>query len=105
MKTDHLKEKLNLMIADLNDFHPEDWGDILSFLKQIKKLDKPSLIPINENHLNIFVNGAAFITYGYGIDGVSIEISKYGHTLYKLLSQFGKPSIHIIGGNIDPRVV
>jgi len=45
-------------------------------------------------------SNTAFITYDYGIDGVSIEISKYARCLETLFQDAGKvPAMHFIGGN------
>lgn len=44
--------------------------------------------------------GIAFVTYNYGIDGVTIEIAKYARALATLLGDHPTPvPIHYIGGN------
>jgi len=105
MKSTHLKENFERMVIVLDEFNPDDWGDIVLFLKQIKSSIKPSIHPDKEDIISLFARGTGFITFSYGIDGVSVEISKYGHTLFNLFKAFEGPSIHLIGGNFDPQVV
>ena len=61
------------------------------------------MVPCREDLLKSFSTGTAFITFSYGIDGVTIEASKYAHTLNDLYSPLGIPSIHFIGGNFQPQ--
>ncbi len=53
---------------------------------------------LEEDALKLFAKGSAFITYNYGIDGVSIEISKYAQILNDLYAPFGEAPIYLIGG-------
>ena len=47
---------------------------------------------------------AAFATFDFGIDGVSIEIGKYARCLEALASEQGMtPTIHLIGGDFHPQ--
>jgi glycosyltransferase involved in cell wall biosynthesis len=82
----------------LDNFHPDDWDDIANLLDQIKSEKKPALIGRGEDIQEIFAKGTAFITFSYGIDGVSIEISKYAQILKSLYAPFGNAAIHFIGG-------
>ncbi len=86
----------------LDRCHPADWGDIHTLLNQIKYSKKPAIISSNELYLEYFSRGTAFITFSYGIDGVSIETSKYARILSSLFSPAGTPSIYMIGGNFKP---
>ena len=88
----------------LDNTHPGDWNDIVLLLNQIKKKKKPLLAARDEDPLKLFAKGTAFITFSYGIDGVSVEISKYAHTLIDLFTPVGNPLIHFIGGNFTPEV-
>jgi len=88
----------------LDNCHPVDWEDLVNLLNQIKNTEKASLIPHNEEILKYFSRGTAFITFSYGIDGVTIETFKYAHTLNDLFAPFESPSIHFIGGNFQPQV-
>ncbi|MGD8555373.1 MAG: glycosyltransferase family 4 protein, partial [Anaerolineales bacterium] len=56
-----------------------------------------------EQFLALVAAGTAFITFDYGIDGVSIEISKYAQSLEALVEPFGGQAIHMIGGDFYPQ--
>jgi glycosyltransferase involved in cell wall biosynthesis len=86
----------------LGDFVPDDWEDIAALLNQIKQSEKLPIIPVCDNPLKTFARGTAVVTYSFGIDGVSIEISKYAHVLNDLLSPAGNVSIHLISGSFEP---
>lgn len=90
--------------AVLDNCHPADWADIVSLLNQIKNEKKAPSTPYSEGYLKFFAKGTAFITFSYGTDGVSIEISKYAHTLNDLFTPSRNPSIHFIGGSFQPQV-
>jgi glycosyltransferase involved in cell wall biosynthesis len=100
----NLNEQFQQLTTILDEFHPVDWDDIVSLLYQIKKRNEAPLIPYKrEDYLKFFARGTAFITFDYGIDGVSIETAKYAQTLNDLFTPFGTPSIHFIGGNFHPQ--
>ena len=88
----------------LEDFTPEGWDDIAVLLDTIWNKNKIPLAPDCETLQQSFARGTAFITFSFGIDGVSIEISKYAHALDDLYSQVGNPSIHLIGGKFEAKV-
>ncbi len=88
----------------LDNCHPTDWDDIVKLLNKIKSAEKPSLINCGEDAQKFFASGIAFITFSYGIDGVTIEMTKYAHTLSNLCKPFGEPTLHFIGGNFQPQV-
>ncbi len=69
-----------------------DWPDIPGHLH-------PEVAPVDVGALEAAKRGVAFVTYDYGIDGVSIEISKYADCCEALLSDDdGSAPIHLIGG-------
>ena len=69
-----------------------DWPDIPGYLH-------PEVNPVHVSALEAAKRGVAFVTYDYGIDGVSIEISKYADCCEALLSDDDRSTpIHIIGG-------
>jgi len=103
MNSSSPNELFHRLTTNLDDYHPVDWEDISNLLNQIRNKKKPALISLGENPLKLFANGVGFITFGYGIDGVSIEISKYAHILNNLFAQFGNSSIHMIGGKFYPQ--
>ena len=104
MYSSDLNEHFHLLTLVLDNYHPTDWDDIVYLLDQIKNKKKSSLIPCNEDFLKYFSRGTAFITFSYGIDGVSVETSKYAYTLNDLFTPLGNPSIHFIGGNFQSQV-
>jgi len=81
----------------LKNYQVNNWKDIRHVLKNISANNYPLTKPANIKEL--ISNGAAFITYNYGIDGVTIEISKYARCLENLSSNSEKNiPIHLIGG-------
>jgi glycosyltransferase involved in cell wall biosynthesis len=77
-----------------------DWADINHLLDRLVAL-KGRRVATGERGLRErFAGGLAFITFDYGIDGVSIEIAKYARCLEQILSRDARsPAIHLIGGN------
>jgi glycosyltransferase involved in cell wall biosynthesis len=104
MYSSDLNERFHLLTSVLDNYHPTDWDDIVDLLNQIKNKKKSSIIPCNEDFLKYSSRGTAFITFSYGIDGVSVETSKYAYTLHDLFTPLGNPSIHFIGGNFHPQI-
>lgn len=92
------------MLKSLEDVEPITWFNLGLFLDGIhesRQLPDPSLYS-REALFYRLREGIAFVTYDYGIDGVSIEIAKYARALEKLISDAtGKPpSIYCIGETI-----
>ena len=80
-----------------------DWNDISDMLVRLKDsvpLPSPST---RKDFLDRVGKGIAFITFEYGIDGVSIEISKYGKALESYLEGPEDVAIHLIGGDFSPQ--
>ena len=90
-------------IRALGETFPEDWEDITTILDQLASAEKPPIVPACEELLESFARGAAFITFSYGIDGVSIEIAKYARALDKLFASIGESSIHVIGEHFEAK--
>lgn len=103
MNSSDANELFHQLLSVLDTFHPVDWGDIVSLLNRVKNKKKAPFISHHEDFLKFFAKGTAFITFNYGIDGVSVETSKYAHTLNNLFTHFGNPSIHFIGGDFKPQ--
>ena len=103
MNSSNPNELFHQLRTVLDNSHPADWGDISTLLRQVRNKKKPALIPQGENPLELFAKGTAFLTFSYGIDGVSIEISKYAQILTDLFAPFGKAEIHVIGGKFYPQ--
>lgn len=99
MNAANSQELFHQLTTGLDEYHPTGWSQIAQILKQIKKSGMVPQKRNGENYLQHYANGTAFITFDYGIDGVSIEISKYAHTLEAIYRPFGEASIHMIAGN------
>jgi glycosyltransferase involved in cell wall biosynthesis len=97
-------ESYNRLETVLSGFQPRDWGDITAFLKQAKAGGMSPFLARREDCLELFSRGTAFLTFSYGIDGVSIETAKYARALEGVFAPFGNPSIHFIGGTFKPQI-
>ena len=77
-----------------------DWRDISKFLDSIKST--PESVPaLSEKEFSsMLASGAGFVTYDFGIDGVSIEIFKYAECLEEIFP--GIP-LHFIGGDFHEK--
>ena len=84
----------------LENVEVNDWQDISKFLDSIKS--SPELVPnLSEKQFSSLLStGAAFVTYDYGIDGVSIEIFKYAECLEHI---FPDIPLHFIGGDFHEK--
>lgn len=84
----------------LEKFEVKDWQDISTFLDSIEL--KPEAVPVlkQKEFSSLISTGAAFVTYDFGIDGVSIEIFKYAECLEHVLP--GIP-LHFIGGDFHEK--
>ena len=84
----------------LEKINVNDWQDISTFLDSIKSA--PEAVPVLEEKefSSLLSTGAAFVTYDFGIDGVSIEIFKYAECLEEILP--GIP-LHFIGGDFHEK--
>jgi glycosyltransferase involved in cell wall biosynthesis len=104
MNSSDPNERYYQLTTILDNYHPVDWDDIGILLNQIKNKKKPSTNPSNDDLMKVFAKGTAFISFSFGIDGVSIETVKYAHTLNDLYILVESPQIHFIGGNFLPQV-
>ena len=91
------------MIDKLEKFKPKNWKDIDDILMQIKMPAQSRQVNGSNAFPEEIKNGIAFITYDYGIDGVSIEISKYAMSLQNFVFKNTEPKIHFIGGDFYPQ--
>jgi len=99
MQQNHKTELYKQMISKLEKFNPQNWKDIDDILMQIKKPSESAPESVTNSFPEEIKNGIAFITYDYGIDGVSIEMSKYAMSLQNFVFKNTKPQIHFIGGD------
>ena len=82
---------------------PSNWTDITKILKQVKSKAQTSLTLSTNEFIELAANGTAFYTFGYGIDGVSIEIAKYAQALESLYQSQRRCAIYLIGGGFSPQ--
>jgi len=92
---------INYLVDILNTVDPKSWLEIDNFLESLKNSDCP-FCPSNQIE-SFGKSGIAFLTYDYGIDGVSIEISKYARAIQNLFSKEDQVNIHFIGGDFFPQ--
>lgn len=77
-----------------------DWADINDLLDRLVALASRRAATGERDLRERFAGGLAFITFDYGIDGVSIEISKYARCLESILARDTRSTpIHLIGGD------
>ena len=84
----------------LNSIEVSDWRDISEFL-DLAALNL-ELVPklTDKEFLSLLADGAAFVTYDFGIDGVSIEISKYADCLEHIQPEI---PLHFISGDFHEK--
>jgi glycosyltransferase involved in cell wall biosynthesis len=94
------KQKLfDQLTLILEKTSPSSWEDISVVLTEVRS-GAPTLPQMeSDEFLRLASTGIAFVTFDYGIDGVSIEISKYGQALQSMLDSFGDANLHFIGGD------
>ena len=83
-----------IMIDKLKSFNPENWKNINDFISNLSDNNIPEKKPDQLEFMNTISRGIAFLTYDYGIDGVSIEISKYAKALQKIFPDSGSANIY-----------
>ncbi|NQV02279.1 MAG: glycosyltransferase [Bacteroidia bacterium] len=93
----------NTTVFNTNKIRSADissWTDIDNFLKNLQD-NSPSLKKFTQKEFYSFIStGIAFVTYDFGIDGVSMEIFKYAQSLEKILNtKTDKIPLHFISGD------
>ncbi len=76
---------------------PSDWEEISDLLTHIQERNLPPSVQVGDDYLRTFARGTAFITFGYGIDGVTIEIAKYAQTLEDIYRPLKTSAIYLMG--------
>jgi hypothetical protein len=74
------------------------WAEISNEISRVKALQHGPLPSTWDRFLQQISNGTAFLTFEYGIDGVSIEISKYARVLDFIYGSSTGRRIHFIAG-------
>jgi glycosyltransferase involved in cell wall biosynthesis len=96
------ENKYARMMATLTSAPPRKWKEIAGVIEGLRDSIPPS--PSTwEGFLRRCARGTAFLTFDYGVDGVSIEIAKYAQSLEDLYAEAGAPAIHLIGGDFYPQ--
>ncbi len=89
----------SLRTRKIEDF--EHIGLVLDELERTPLPPAPDDLPF----LARVARGVAFVTFAYDIDGVAMEIAKYGAALSTLLSEEGyEPEVYCVGGNFGDKV-
>jgi glycosyltransferase involved in cell wall biosynthesis len=91
------------MAFDIGDAPVSSWEDISGKLDRIKTCQQKPLPASRTEHLQSIGRGTAFLTFSFGIDGVSIEIAKYARALEALYRSYTDPELHFIAGRFSPR--
>ena len=94
MNSPDLLELFNQSIKELASHIPNDWDDVFDALRQS---GNRKIVSSLENYTQPPEGGIVFITFDYGIDGVTIEISKYARSLEDIYGRANGFSIHLIG--------
>jgi glycosyltransferase involved in cell wall biosynthesis len=82
---------------------PTSWEELSDLLIEVKERFPNPTAPSRIEFDRRIKDGIAFLTFDYGIDGVSIEISKYARALESILYEQGNSIIHFIGGDFYPQ--
>ncbi|MGD2035722.1 MAG: hypothetical protein PVF73_11730, partial [Bacteroidales bacterium] len=87
------KININDSIGSLKRMIPEDWGDISSFLKNIQLNIFGTKSLVSKSKVNI-----AYLTFEFGVDGVTREIMKYARRMELLLKNSNRKVSTILVG-------
>lgn len=91
------------MEFEIDDAAVSSWADISRELDRIKTRQQKPLPPTRTEYLQSASRGTAFLTFDFGIDGVSIEIAKYARVLETLYRPYADARLHFIGGDFSPQ--
>jgi len=89
-----MENKIKKLQEIIENSSPQDWDDISKILLNLKNQNKAKVDKTN------LTKTAAFFTFDYGIDGVSIEISKYAQALENIAQKNDQQiDLHFISGD------
>ena len=72
-----IHKPLNNLLSKIKSAHISDWKDINNFVEKLGT-NSDNVIKYSKGEFqDMLSQGVAFITFDFGIDGVSIEIFKY----------------------------
>ncbi len=87
----------------IGDAPVASWEDISREVNRIGAHQQKSLPASRSEYQQSASQGTAFLTFEFGIDGVSIEIAKYARILEALYQPYADARIHFIAGDFSPR--
>ena len=93
--------RFEAMLGEVESRSVGDWTEISSCLDTASSFAPSSGELTRERFAELVETGAAFYTFDYGIDGVSIEIKKYAQSLEDIFAASSGRSLplHFIGGD------
>jgi len=83
------------------DASVSSWEDISKEVDRIRAKQQESLPASREEYLRSISQGTAFLTFDFGIDGVSIETAKYARILETLYKPYADKGLHFIAGDFS----
>lgn len=86
------------MISDLRSEKVETWFDLGLLIDRLRE-DRPEPASIErdfEGFKRRIARGTAFVTFDYGVDGVTMEVAKYARSLTTVMPD---ANVHFIAGN------
>lgn len=102
-KMDRYKNSASQCINKINKEKISTWFELGLYLDRLKEFnDFPAYRyhgSVEDFYADLGKKGIGFITFGYSVDGVTIEMIKYIKSFRKLLHD---PEIHLIGGEFKP---
>ena len=101
----YLRRSIFDKLDTLKQTKVSNWGDIDRLLSQLEIMQEPETsISGGADSSARFGRGVAFVTYDFGIDGVSMEISKYARIMESLLAgAVDDYVVHFISGDFTSK--
>ena len=100
-----MKRRMNVdkMMNLIRNEKIHTWFDLGIFIDRLKENNPTPTAKFDQDYSlfkkSVSRGGIAFISFGYSVDGVTIEILKYAKIFRKI---FKNIPIHLIGGNFQP---
>ncbi len=87
----------------ISDASVSSWEEVSRQVELISSRSQKPLPASKTEYQQAVAQGTAFLTFDFGIDGVSIEIAKYARVLESLYRPYGEPGLHFIAGDFHPQ--
>ncbi|UCG23796.1 MAG: hypothetical protein JSW55_16925 [Chloroflexota bacterium] len=87
----------------IGDAQVSSWEEVSRQLALVKSRPQKPLPATRADYLQAISQGPAFLTFDFGIDGVSIEIAKYARVLEALYQPDVDARLHFIAGDFHPQ--